>query len=125
MEHLSFWFVVAALAVWRVTHLLALEDGPGGLTARLRAALGAGFWASLLACFYCLSLWVALLFALALGESAIERIVLWLGLSGAACLLEHIGERGAPLPTFYEGNDKEEHHVLLRGSEPGNHSAGK
>jgi hypothetical protein len=121
MEHLSFWFIVAALAVWRTTHLLVLEDGPGGLAARLRAALGAGLWASLLACFYCLSLWIALPFALALGEGAIKCIVLWLGLSGAACLLERIGERGAPPPTFYEGDDTEEHHVLLRRSAPGNH----
>lgn len=125
MEHLAFWFSVAALAVWRTTHLLALEDGPGGLAARLRASLGAGFWASLLACFYCLSVWVALPFALALGEGVIERIMLWLGLSGAACLLERIGERAAPPPAFYEGDDEEEHHVVLRRSAPGNHPPGE
>ena len=122
MENFAFWFVVATLAVWRATHLLAVEDGPGGLAARLRAALGGGFWASLLACFYCLSLWIALPFALALGEGAIKSIVLWLGLSGGACLLERIGERELPRPIFYEGDDTEEHHDLLRRSASGNHT---
>jgi hypothetical protein len=125
MAHLAFWFIVAALAVWRMTHLLAVEDGPGGLAARLRAAVGTGFWASLLACFYCLSLWVALPFALALGDGAIEHFMLWLGLSGAACLLDRIGEQAAPLPAFYEGDEEEEHHVVLRRSAPGNHSPGE
>jgi hypothetical protein len=121
MEQLSFWFIVAALAVWRMTHLLSREDGPAGLVARLRETLGAGFSASLFGCFYCLSLWVALPFALAFRQSVVDTILLWLGLSGAACLLERFGERGAPLPTFYEGGNKEEHHGLLRGFEPGNH----
>ncbi len=120
MEHLAFWFVVAALAVWRTTHLLVVEDEPGHLVARLRAAAGTGLAASFFDCFYCLSLWVALPFALALGEGVIEHIMLWLGLSGAACLLEHMGKLGAPPPMFYEGDQKEEHHVLLRRSAPGN-----
>jgi hypothetical protein len=32
-------FVVGSLATWRVTHLLAREDGPGDLVARTRAAM--------------------------------------------------------------------------------------
>ena len=67
MQLSLFWFIVFALAVWRVTHLLAAEDGPGGVLSRLRAAAGGGFWESLLGCFYCLSLWVALPFAWLLG----------------------------------------------------------
>ena len=125
MEHFALWIIVAALAVWRTTHLLALEDGPGALAARLRSALGTGFWASLSACFYCLSLWVALPFALVLGGSASERFMLWLGLSGAACLLERIGQHGAPPAPFYEGDNKEEHDVLLRRSVSGNHPSGE
>ena len=34
--------VLAALAVWRLTHLLAEEDGPWGLVARLRGLAGRG-----------------------------------------------------------------------------------
>lgn len=63
---MAFWqgFVVVALAVWRVTHLLAREDAPGQVLARLRARLS-GRWAGLMDCFHCLSLWVAAPLALA------------------------------------------------------------
>jgi hypothetical protein len=51
--------IVGLLAVWRITHLLAAEDGPGEILARLRRCAGDGFWGRLLDCFYCLSLWAA------------------------------------------------------------------
>src|SRR5437763_519395 len=58
---MEFWirFAIASLAAWRITHLLAHEDGPGDVIYRLRALGGAGFWGRLLDCFYCLSLWIA------------------------------------------------------------------
>jgi hypothetical protein len=34
------WFTVAALGVWRITHLIANEDGPFKLIARLRKVAG-------------------------------------------------------------------------------------
>jgi hypothetical protein len=51
--------VFGALATWRVTHLLAKEDGPANLVIRLRARLGDGFAGKLMDCFNCLSIWVA------------------------------------------------------------------
>ncbi|HTE18679.1 MAG TPA: hypothetical protein VK689_09910, partial [Armatimonadota bacterium] len=51
--------VVGVLCVWRVTHLLAVEDGPWMAAARLRRLAGTGFWGGLAGCFYCLSLWIA------------------------------------------------------------------
>ena len=108
-------FVVAALAVWRVTHLAVAEDGPGQFLARLRVVLGAGFWGSVFDCFNCMSLWMALPFAIGLGSSWSERLLQWLGLSGAACLLERIGRRGNASPAvYYEGDNQEEGHDLLR-----------
>jgi hypothetical protein len=115
-----FWFIVAALAVWRVTHLIAAEDGPGALVARLRAAVGNGFWGSMLDCFHCLSLWVALPFAWALGAGWGERVVSWLALSGAACLFERLGARPDPPAVFFEGEEGDSH-VLLRQSAQRNH----
>ena len=108
-------FVVVTLAVWRVTHLFSEEDGPGRLFARLRAASAPhGFWASLLGCFYCFSLWVALPFAWAASDDSWGwRIINWLGVSGAACLLQRLSHRPVPPALFYEG-DKEESHELLR-----------
>ena len=52
-------FALAALATWRVTHLLANEDGPGDAVVRLRARLGAGPAGRLMDCFQCLSIWIA------------------------------------------------------------------
>jgi hypothetical protein len=80
--------VLGALGVWRVTHLLNAEDGPFHLSARLRVRAGTSFFGALLDCFYCLSLWVAIPFALLLAETIGERLLLWLGLSGAAALLQ-------------------------------------
>jgi hypothetical protein len=112
-----FWFTVFALAVWRVTHLLAAEDGPGAVIARWRAAAGNGFWGALLDCFYCLSLWVALPFAWALGTGWGERAVLWLALSGAACLAERAGTRAEPPALYFEGEEEDSHALLRRSTQ--------
>jgi Protein of unknown function (DUF1360) len=83
-----YWLGLGILGVWRVTHLLAAEDGPWDAIARMRRAAGSGFWGRLLDCFYCLSIWVAAPFALAIGTDWRERVLLWPALSGAAILLE-------------------------------------
>jgi hypothetical protein len=80
--------LIAALSVWRLTHLLEAEDGPWDVSVRIRRAAGDGFLGHLLDCFYCLSLWIALPMAWILHRDAIEFALLWPGLSGAAILLE-------------------------------------
>jgi hypothetical protein len=89
-------FILGALGVWRLTHLLNAEDGPWQVFVRLRRLAGSSFWGELLDCFYCLSLWVAAPFALLLGSSWRERLLLWLALSGAASLLERMHATQAP-----------------------------
>jgi hypothetical protein len=86
------WYglVVGTLAVWRVTHLLQAEDGPGDVVVRLRSAAGAGFWGRLLDCFYCLSLWTAAPAAALIGRTSAEKLLLWPALSGAAIMLERL-----------------------------------
>ena len=37
-------FILCTLALWRVTHLLAAEDGPWDLIARLRGCWAPEFW---------------------------------------------------------------------------------
>jgi hypothetical protein len=81
-------FALATLAVWRLTHLLAEEDGPADVVFRLRARAGAGRLGGLMDCFYCLSVWVAAPFSLAAARRTREAPLLCLALSGAACLLE-------------------------------------
>lgn len=86
-------FVLAVLATWRVTHLLANEDGPADLIVRFRALLGDSIAGRLMDCFYCLSIWIAAPAALFVTRRPLEWAFTWLALSGAACLLERISER--------------------------------
>jgi|SRR5882672_2633991 len=81
-------FILAILVVWRLTHLISREDGPWDFIFHIRKAAGAGFFGSLLDCFYCLSIWIALPFGIWLGNNWWEKILYWWALSGAACLLE-------------------------------------
>ncbi len=98
---LSIRFVLAVLAVWRVTHLLASEDGPGDIVVKLRALLGQNWLGKLMDCFYCLSLWIAAPAALFVTRKPVDWLVTWLALSGAACLLERPGrEPGAVAPVL-------------------------
>lgn len=85
--------VLAILATWRVTHLLAREDGPGDMIARLRMRLANGPFGSLVDCFQCLSLWVALPTAMGISQRPMEAVLTWFAVSGAACLLERIGQQ--------------------------------
>ncbi len=101
----SFWlrFAIAALATWRVTHLLANEDGPADLVARLRARIGNSALGRMMDCFGCLTLWVAFPIAFFVSHEIFGLILSWLALSGAALLVERaksepvIVERSADL----------------------------
>jgi hypothetical protein len=84
-------FVLVVLATWRVTHLLASEDGPGDIIVRLRRLLGQSLLGTLMDCYNCLSLWIAAPAALFISRRPAEWFVAWLALSGGACLLERLG----------------------------------
>ena len=86
----AFRFLLATLATWRVTHLLAHEDGPADAVFRFRAWLGDSFAGRLMDCFQCLSLWVAAVAAIFLTLKPGDWVLTWLALSGAACLLERL-----------------------------------
>jgi len=82
--------IVGILGIWRITHLLNAEDGPGKIFVRLRRLAAFGFWGELLDCFYCLSVWIALPFAWWLGHGWQQQLLLWPALSGSAILLDRI-----------------------------------
>ena len=93
-------FFASTLAVWRLTHLLSKEDGPGDIIVRAREKIGPGALGRMLDCFYCLSIWIAVPFTFWAGSSWSERIVLWPALSGGAILLERAtAERAIPKAT--------------------------
>jgi hypothetical protein len=138
MSEMSFWssFVLAVLATWRITHLLANEDGPADLVVRFRVRLGSGLVGKLMDCFQCLSLWVALPLALFVSRRPMDLLLTWLALSGAACLLERIGREPVviqPVARADEGgtdvgmlrsetSEFQEH--FLAGDDSGGHTAG-
>ena len=88
------WFglVVAILATWRVSHLIAREDGPFDLILRLRERAGHGMMGRLMDCPYCLSLWIAAPIGAWLAEGLAEGMLLWLAISGGASLAEKAAE---------------------------------
>ena len=109
-----FHFVLGLLATWRVTYLLAYEDGPWDLVVRLRTALGHGFFGRLIDCFHCVSLWVAAAFAFAIGRGPLEWALMWLGLSGGACLLDRVRRDPVVLQRL---QSEESDNVMLRTEE--------
>ncbi|MFV2051640.1 DUF1360 domain-containing protein [Aliiroseovarius sp. YM-037] len=108
------WLIIllAVFAVWRVTHLIAKEDGPWNVVIYLRIAAGRSWVGHLMDCFKCLSLWVAIPFAFVIDAAWHMHVVLWLALSGAAILLEERSEE----PILIEGEQK---NGMLRRSESG------
>lgn len=121
ISEFGFWlrFVLAVLATWRITHLLASEDGPGELVARFRARLGGGLAGRLMDCFKCLSLWVAAPMTFFVCRRPLDMLLTWLALSGAACLLERIGHEPVIIQPMSQEKEGGIEDGMLR-SEPNN-----
>ncbi len=109
-------FVLAALATWRVTHLLANEDGPADIVFHLRRRLGESWIGGLMDCFNCLSFWIAAPAAIFVTTRPVPGLVTWLALSGAACLFERLCMReqlgGAPAQAHDVPPSEGDPHVL-------------
>jgi hypothetical protein len=90
-------FVLASLATWRLTHLVAHEDGPGDLVARARVRAGDGLLGELMDCFYCLSLWVAAPLSVTVARRPRDVPLAWAAVSGAACLIERVTRENAEI----------------------------
>ena len=86
-------FLLCVLATWRVSHFFVLEDGPWDIVVKLRIWLGDSVVGSLMDCFYCTSVWIALPITVLIAYDLWSWIVLWPALSGAAALLEQASQR--------------------------------
>jgi hypothetical protein len=114
ITELNVWgrLLLAVLATWRITHLLASEDGPADLIVRFRALLGQGLAGKLIDCFNCLSLWIAAPAALFVSRDPVEWLFSWLALSGGACLLERVGREPVVIEPVSQPFEGERDHVL-------------
>ena len=81
-------FLAAILAVWRVTHLIVVEDGPWDVLRRTRAVLQRVGLERLVNCFLCCSVWVAIPFTLLVTRGWETAAIVLPALSGGAILLE-------------------------------------
>ena len=86
-------FTLCALAIWRVAHLVARENGPWNLIVRLRCGLGSGPLGRLMDCFSCLSFLASLPPAIWMSTSLMGFLIQWMALSAAACLVEKTTRR--------------------------------
>jgi hypothetical protein len=111
-------FVLAVLATWRATHLLAHEDGPADLIYRFRTLLARSWAGRLMDCFNCLSIWIAAPAALFVTVAPIDWLVTWLALSGAACLLERLVKEPVVFERMPQPEEGEFHHVLRPETRP-------
>ena len=115
-------FALAVLATWRVTHLLVREDGPGDIIVRFRGRLGSGFFGKLMDCFYCLSLWAAAPLAFYVSRAPLDWCLVWLALSGAACLLERFGREPVIIEPMSQSTQGDDSNVLRTKTGASEHS---
>jgi hypothetical protein len=92
-----FVFLLALLGVYRLSHMIAMEDGPFDMFAELRDAVGQRTWIGRgLHCVLCVSFWASLLGALGLLPMGVATFVLvWLGLAGGCLVLHRLLYGGA------------------------------
>ena len=97
-----FRLILASLAVYRLSQLVALDNGPGFMSARLRGFFGRraskesnemGVWhqlAEFINCPFCLGVWFSLIITLAAFNvsNPVEFVLIWLGMAGVQAALE-------------------------------------
>lgn len=83
-----FEFILASLFTFRLSYMLAEEDGPFCVFDRLRVATRK---IELLDCAFCVSVWVALLPALLIADGWFTAIV-WLAISASSMFMYRLFE---------------------------------
>jgi hypothetical protein len=99
-------FLAAVLAVWRVTHLIVVEDGPWDVVRRLRGVGERIGLERLVNCFLCCSVWVAIPFALLLTREWKGVAIVLPALSGGAILLERVTREREAAAAWIESKEE-------------------
>lgn len=80
--------LLAILGAYRLSHMIAIEDGPFDVFAMLRERIGQKSWIGRgLHCPLCISFWVSALFA-PTAPDMLGQAFYWLGVAGG-CLALH------------------------------------
>ena len=88
-------FIIASLAIWRLSYAVVKENGPLMVFARLRARLAAsqkrsGGLFDLISCIYCVSFWIGLVGSLIVSNNVFEWVGYGLAFSAVAVLIERL-----------------------------------
>ena len=88
-----FTFIVASLAIWRLSYILVKENGPLMVFARLRARLASsqkrsGGLFDMISCVRCISMWIGLIGAGFVSQSILQWLGYGLGFSAVASLID-------------------------------------
>lgn len=94
-----FTFIVASLAIWRLSYIIVKENGPLMIFARIRAYLGrtqkrSGGFFDMISCVRCLSVWIGLVGALSVSDGFLELIGYTLAFSAVASIIDLMMNRG-------------------------------
>lgn len=85
-----FTFFLLTFAVYRVTRIIADEDGPFDFAVNFRHFLKSNkyiFFYKLTDCFYCLSMWISVPAAFLMTTDVKMWFIYWLALSGLSCII--------------------------------------
>lgn len=75
--------LIISIATWRISYMIASEDGPFGVFLQLRRVAPLG---GLTTCMYCVSVWAALVLWL-VWQTVAQPAVVIVALSGGALML--------------------------------------
>ena len=81
--------ILAMLAVYRVSHMIALEEGPFSVFSWVHGKMNQSTWIGRgLRCTLCISFWLAGLATWIIGGTVLE----WLGIAGGVLTLHQVGK---------------------------------
>lgn len=90
-------YLLISFAVYRITHLISMENGPKNLIDRFRSnlRLRSTFFYDLISCFLCLSVWVSIPFSVAISDNIMEAIFNLFAISGISIFIFKISNGAA------------------------------
>lgn len=91
-------FIVASLAIWRLSYGIVYENGPLMVFARLRARLArtqkrSGGLFDMVSCIRCVSFWIGLVGALSVSNGFLEWLGYAFAFSAVTVLIEHFTKK--------------------------------